>query len=138
MAMMSGGTMSKLGLGVLAGTLALGGVQFGMASDSLRPSDASLRPAGQDVAAMVNRSGKGDRDAVPGGVPSATLSFSVNGLDATSIAMRLPLAAREQAGDPVKVAPAKAGRAKAMIACEPVVSPLTEVAKLLGPGRCVT
>jgi hypothetical protein len=32
----------------------------------------------------------------------------------------------------------KQGRNKPTIACEPMVSSLTEVAKLLQPGRCVT
>jgi hypothetical protein len=32
----------------------------------------------------------------------------------------------------------KSGGQKTAVACEPVVSVLTEVAKLLQPGRCVT
>jgi hypothetical protein len=32
----------------------------------------------------------------------------------------------------------KSGDRKNAVACEPVVSVLTEVAKLLQPGRCVT
>jgi hypothetical protein len=35
-------------------------------------------------------------------------------------------------------APAFAKPGKTAVACEPVVSVLTEVAKLLQPGRCVT
>jgi hypothetical protein len=35
-------------------------------------------------------------------------------------------------------APAKPGASKMTVACEPPVSVLTEVAKLLQPGRCVT
>jgi hypothetical protein len=34
--------------------------------------------------------------------------------------------------------PARPGPSKMTVACEPPVSVLTEVAKLLQPGRCVT
>jgi len=129
--------MTKIGLAALAASLAFGGVQLGLASDAPKPGDATLRQPLQDAATMVNRSGKSDREAGASRLQSATISFEVDGLAATSIVMRLPAADRIDT-DAIKPAPARPSRQKAMIACEPVVSPLTDVAKLLGPGRCVT
>lgn len=143
--------LSTGALGLVAASLAFGGVQFGMASDDgLVRGDASLRSAvTRDIAATVNRAIKTDRGAL---VPAAadrtttTLSFQLRGLDDTSIAMRLPTAeaarlrAAVSGGIAVNRAAVKASdsRPKAMIACEPVVSPLTDVAKQLAPGRCLT
>ena len=60
----------------------------------------------------------------------------LDGLADTSVLIRVPVA---QAARPSSFAPSwtKSG-AKRTVACEPVVSVLTEVAKLLQPGRCVT
>ena len=136
-------------LGVMVASLALSGVQFGMASDRDVPGDASLQVA-PDVATVVNRLVKSDRDAVVrASVPSTTLAFQLLGLKQTTVAMRMPTASARQlqtASDAPAAAPAKTNvsrepvtkATKTMIACELVVSPLTEVAKQLGPGRCLT
>ena len=54
----------------------------------------------------------------------------------TSVLVRVPVAKEEARNRPV--APVKSGKSKNAVACEPPVSVLTEVAKLLEPGRCVT
>ena len=69
-------------------------------------------------------------------VAMRTISLQFNGLADTSVLVRVPVA---QASRPSSFAPSwtKSGDKRA-VACEPVVSVLTEVAKQLEPGRCVT
>jgi hypothetical protein len=57
-------------------------------------------------------------------------------LSDTSIVVRLPASARINTISEKPKAPA--ATRKSAVACEPPVSVLTEVAKLLQPGRCVT
>ena len=59
----------------------------------------------------------------------------------TSVLIRVPVTREEARSRPVAPPSAiKPGphKSKTTLACEPVVSVLTEVAKLLQPGRCVT
>lgn len=86
---------------------------------------------------VVNRTGKADRiaDRRPGSVPTRTVSLRLNDLAGTSVLIRVPVA---QARSPSAPMILKSPRHKSTVACEPVVSVLTEVAKLLQPGRCVT
>jgi len=90
-------------------------------------------------AAVVNRAAKADRagSAVRSDIPMQTISLKFNGLSDTSVLIRVPVA---QAGRPSSFAPTwtKSGNDRRAVACEPVVSVLTEVAKQLEPGRCVT
>lgn len=96
--------------------------------------------ADDGTAAGVNRAAKADRVSVvrnPGGV---TLSFKVPGVDGVSVATRMPAA---DAADAFRKAPAAPATSRGpatprAVACEPVVSVLTAVAKQLEPGRCVT
>jgi hypothetical protein len=75
-------------------------------------------------------------------VPTQTISLRLDALADTSILVRVPAAkeARNGSSAPSPFAPAAttSGSRKMAVACEPVVSVLTEVAKLLQPGRCVT
>lgn len=129
-------------LGTMVALLALSGVQFGMADV---PGDASLRAP--DAATAVNRIAKGDRSAVvKASMPSTTLAFQLLGLKQTTVAMRMTTGAvqlKTAADAPAVVPKTNASRtpvtksSKTMIACELVVSPLTEIAKQLGPGRCL-
>jgi hypothetical protein len=67
--------------------------------------------------------------------------MKVDSLADTSILIRIPLekeAKNEQPTQPAAKPPAKGGAKRMTVACEPVVSVLTEVAKLLQPGKCVT
>lgn len=130
-------------LGLIAASLAFGGVQFGMASDgglarAVR-GDAALREnVSHDAVFAVNRAAKADRDAIaPAQVNTVTLSFQLPGLKDGSVAMRLSTAEAIRLRPVANTAKATTRR-RATLACEPVVSVLTDVAKLLEPGRCIT
>ena len=85
----------------------------------------------------INRAAKADRAATkvaPG--QNRTIAFRPDSLADTSVLVRVPVAKEEARNRPV--APLKSGKSKNAVACEPPVSVLTEVAKLLEPGRCVT
>jgi len=85
----------------------------------------------------INRATKSDRAPVPASpVTTRTIALQPDGLDDTSVLVRVPIA-KEARNVPAPTKPAKADR-KMAVACEPTVSVLTEVAKLLQPGRCVT
>jgi hypothetical protein len=91
----------------------------------------------------VNRSGKADRlsDLKQSAVPTRTVSMRLNDLAETSVLLRIPAVIETGNAKPATMLQnqnQKQGRNKPTIACEPMVSSLTEVAKLLQPGRCVT
>ena len=89
-------------------------------------------------ASGINRAAKADRaGSVRSDVPTQTISLKLDALSDTSVLVRIPVA---QAVRPRSFAPSwiKSGNDKRAVACEPVVSVLTEVAKQLEPGRCVT
>ncbi|EKS34100.1 MAG: hypothetical protein EKK35_02290 [Bradyrhizobiaceae bacterium] len=134
-------------LGVVAAVLALGAVHLEVSAgnDLLGPVQrgeaAATMPAGESMAVNVDRSAKGDRDpvaAVPGGV---TISFKVPGMTDSSVMVRMPSG---DAAEAVRKAPSTVGTGRGSsagtrpVACEPVVSVLTAVAKQLAPGRCIT
>jgi hypothetical protein len=117
-------------------SLAFGAVQFASGHDL---TDGLQALAGSQPTG-VNRAAKADRVAaflVPS-APTRTISFKLAELADTSIVVRIPLTAEARSN----VAPAsllmKPGAPRSAVACEPVVSVLTEVAKRLQPGRCVT
>lgn len=90
--------ISKCALGLIAASLALGGVQFGMASDNglaraIRGDARLWQTDSLSIASAVNRSAKSDRAvALPAPMDTATLSFQLPGLTNMSVAMRLPSA----------------------------------------------
>ncbi|UWU93386.1 hypothetical protein [Bradyrhizobium sp. CB1015] len=89
----------------------------------------------------VNRAAKADRlaDIKPAAVPTRTVSMRLNDLADTSVLLRVPAVIETgNAKTPVLLQNQKKPRNKPTIACEPMVSSLTEVARLLQPGRCVT
>lgn len=90
-------------------------------------------------ATAVNRAAKADRaPGAAGPVASArTIALRIDRLADTSVLVRVPVA-REARNTPAAPAVIKPRDRKTAVACEPVVSVLTEVAKLLDPGRCVT
>jgi len=125
----------------VAGTLGLAQLAAGEAVSSASLADrfqAVSEPAG---AAGINRTGKGDREAKV--VPAAetrTVLLKVQSLADTSVLVRIPVQkdARNLSPTQPTVKPAGDKPKKMTVACEPPVSVLTEVAKLLQPGRCVT
>ena len=144
--------MASGSLGVVAAVLALGAVHLEVSAGNelLGPAqrgDASViapARAGESNATVTNvdRSAKGDRETAVSPAGGLTLSFRLPGLPDTSVAMRMPSG---EAADALRKAPAPttgSGKGSSAgsrpVACEPVVSVLTDVAKRLEPGRCVT
>jgi hypothetical protein len=90
---------------------------------------------------VVNRAAKTDRgpilaEPVP---PTQTIDIHVDRLPSTSVLVRVPRTKEAHS----RLAPAssfqvRSADRKPAVACEPVVSVLTEIAKRLQPGRCVT
>jgi hypothetical protein len=124
----------KIVFGAAAVSLTLGAVQLASGHDLAVPL-LSGKPG--DV---VNRAAKADRAVVAAPASSSrTIAFKPFDLPDTSVLVRIPLTqqARETARTPLPL-PIRSGQNKPMVACEPVVSVLTEVARKLQPGRCVT
>ena len=97
--------------------------------------DAVGEPAG---AAGINRIAKADREAKAAPAEATrTVMLKVESLADTSVLVRIPLQ-KDANGLPPLSKPAADKAKKMTVACEPPVSVLTEVAKLLQPGRCVT
>jgi hypothetical protein len=131
--------IAKVIFAALAASLTLGVVQLASGQDLAGRFDALRDPAGSDI----NRAAKGDRVA---NIPAAatltrTILLKVDSLADTSVLLRVPVAKEARnAPAPAATKPGarKPERTKMAVACEPTVSVLTEVAKLLQPGRCVT
>ena len=125
--------IQKVFLGAVALAATLGAVQLAFGHDlSDRWRAVSDKPGH-----VVNRSGKSDRlaDMKPGVVPTRTVSMRLNDLADTSVLLRVPAVIGNAKPASTLLKPS---RNRPTIACEPMVSSLTEVAKLLQPGRCVT
>ena len=87
----------------------------------------------------VDRSAKGDREAVGAPVNGVTISFKVPGSDDSSVMVRMPSGdAADARKAPVSTVGKGSSAGSRPVACEPVVSVLTAVAKQLAPGRCIT
>ena len=104
---------------------------------------APARAGGSEaIVTNVDRSGKSDRETGVSPTGGLTLSFRLPGLPDSSVAMRVPSG---EAADALRKAPASttgsnkgSSAGSRPVACEPVVSVLTDVAKRLEPGRCIT
>jgi hypothetical protein len=122
-------------LGTIAVSLSLGAAQLALGSDlSGAMQGGSVAP----VDFSINRASKGDRadKAVVVPAQTRTIALRLNAFSDTSFLVRLPVPnGPGSSSSPSRVKP---GNAKAMVACEPVVSLLTEVARQLQPGRCMT
>jgi hypothetical protein len=130
--------MSQFSKGILAAfavTLTLGAAQFASGRDlSVGQDDAATV-----AEATINRSAKADRAARVAGpaLQTQTISLRLDALAATSVLIRIPLAQAARDSTSARPITTSPGR-KLTVACEPVVSVLTEVARQLQPGRCVT
>jgi hypothetical protein len=156
--------MSYIRKGIFAAaaiTLSFGAAQFALGEDLT----VGMRTAGIPDQA-IDRSAKTDRAPILAEpvVPTQTISIHVDRVPGTSVLVRIPVATHEDQGGTDKTradqgaaagqesanqgnAPqgnaAPAGQQvkvqhKPTLACEPVVSVLTEIAKRLQPGRCIT
>ena len=125
--------ISKAALGAIAITLTLGAVQLASGHDLVNRWQA----ASEQPRHIVRHPGKADRLAglKPFAAPVKTVSFRLNDLADTSVLLRIPSVQARTTKRPMLLWNRSR---KPTLACEPVVSALTEVAKLLEPGRCVT
>lgn len=156
-------TISSIGFGAIAVSLTLGALQFASGHDLTGGLGAGLGTGlgtglaaglgaglgtgpGNDLAAAsdtshtgVNRAARSDRagPAVAPSTPTRTISIRLDRLADTSVLIRIPVV-RESSNIPPAPFLTSPGDRKLTVACEPVVSVLTEVAKLLRPGRCIT
>jgi hypothetical protein len=140
-------------LGAIAASLTIGAVQFASGHDLTGVLIGnSLASASAVNANAVNRSAKADRaESLPASVSQMkTISLRLSQFTDTSFLLRIPSAsaAKEVSGNGsndsappsqllIKSDGAKLNM-KRPVACEPSVSVLTEIAKSLQPGRCVT
>jgi hypothetical protein len=127
-------------VGALAVVLPLGAMHLPSGRQLAVQADAT-------VATVVNRTAKSDRGSVRK-MPAEgrTVSIRLESLPNASVVIQLPerrpLLVEERGAKLRKPhtgrAPAASESRRRTIACEPVVSVLTEVAKQLQPGRCIT
>ncbi len=139
-------------LGTVAASLALGAVHLEIASghDLLGPvqrGDARIYSSDQlantatATAMTVNRDGKSDRMAAPTNASGATLAFRIQGVNDTSILMRVPtdrLAKSQRSPVASQTSQQKSPNATRPVACEPPMSVLSTGAKQVGTARCLT
>ena len=131
--------MSQTSRGIFAGlaiALTLGAVPLALGRDLSGGAQAPLDPP----ATLVNRAAKTDRAAGVAGaaLPTQTISLPLNGVSDTSVLVRVPIAQAGRSGSSSTPSWLKSGTGKRAVPCEPVVSVLTDLAKRLEPGRCVT
>ncbi|WP_441243142.1 hypothetical protein [Tardiphaga sp. 768_D3_N2_1] len=132
--------VSSLVLGMVAGATMFGAIQYASGNDLRGTLIDSDKVASSDV----NRAAKGDRASLitTQNEQSQTLSFRVQGLSDTSILLRMGVApvvapTKNEAVN-IRPLPMNAKPQRAAVGCEPPVSVLSEMAKMLQPGRCVT
>ena len=118
-------------------------IASGRALDRIAPDDARIQTGTAIAESGVNRGAKGDREAMTASAAEGrTITFQHPELPSTTVALRLwETFGLAKGRAPLKDAKEKNGRAnkpKHAVACEGVVSALTEVAKQLEAGRCVT
>ena len=137
---------SKIIFAALAAAATLGAVQIaaGEAASTANLADRFQALGEPQGAAGIDRTAKTDREPkVLGANEARTILLKVESLVDTSVLVRIPVQKEARnlppAPTPAPVVKPASDKAKKMtVACEPVVSVLTEVAKLLQPGKCVT
>jgi hypothetical protein len=120
-------------LGAVALAATFGAVQFASGHDLT----VGMSSSGTSEQEEVNRAVKADRAAVVATPAQArTISIRLERLPNTSIVVRLPAAREARSTGPALFI--KSGERAGTVACEPMVSVLTEIVRQLQPGRCVT
>lgn len=128
-------------LTVAAAPFAMGGELPAWLVRSPTVAAASAPVSAGDQANAVERAGKSDRAVIMRtGVASQTFSIQPSGMSGTSVLVRVVSQKPDRRANekPASRLQPHDKAAKPRGACEPVVSMLTEVAKRLEPGRCVT
>ncbi len=121
--------------GAIALAMTLGAAQFASGEDLT----VGMRTAGTTTD-VVNRAAKADRGPILAEPAAATrtIDIRVDRLPSTSVLVRLPRSGEAHGGAVPSSFQLRSGEQKLPVACEPVVSVLTEIAKRLRPGRCIT
>jgi hypothetical protein len=124
--------------GVIALSLTFGAVASGR--DLGKPGVVGQVNVADASTAAINRASKTDRAARVTGpaIRTQTMALQLNDLANTSVLIRVPLLRNVGIGTPASSATMSGPANAAAVACEPSVSVLTEVAKRLQPGRCLT
>ena len=144
--------MSRTGKFAILGTVAasamlVGAMQFALGHDLGPAVPEARRDQLGTLKDNVNRVAKADREALLAeATPTRTVSIKLAAFADTSFLLRLPLTntgaqtGRNEPPQGTQLISTEGERreAKRTIACEPSVSILTEIAKRLQPGRCVT
>src|ERR1700758_4861572 len=122
-------------LGAVAVTLSLGAAQFAFGEDFT----VGMRTSGIPDQA-IDRSGKTDRAPLLAEpvAPTQTISIHVDRFPDTSVLVRIPPTHEAQGSAAPASLQLRSIEKKPTVACEPVVSVLTEIARHLQPGRCIT
>ncbi|MBA7630400.1 hypothetical protein ES703_37922 [subsurface metagenome] len=134
---------SKVVFAVLAVAATLGAAQLaaGEAISSANLADRFPAVGESAGATAINRTSKGDRETQAAtAAATRTVLLKVESLAGTSVLVRIPVQKDARNLPPAQSTSKSAAdkTRKMTVACEPPVSVLTEVAKLLQPGRCVT
>jgi hypothetical protein len=134
--------MSQISRAIFASaavSLTLGAVPLALGRDLYGAQDPQAALGGTPATA-INRAAKADRIAgvAHADVPTQTISLRLSGVSDTSVLVRIPVAQAASGGASAAPSWTKSGDGKRAVACEPVVSVLTDIAKRLAPGRCVT
>jgi hypothetical protein len=132
--------LSKAVFGAIAASLTLGAVQLASGHDLT----LGRQVLNDTPATIINRSAKTDRAARTAGsvAQTQTIALRLESLSDTTVLVRMPVAKKPETA--VRNGPAapslfKSGdRRKTPVGCEPVFSVLSDAAKQLQPGRCVT
>jgi len=141
MSQLSKGIFGTIAVSLTLGTL--GAVQLAAGRDLAGTQVSAASSEAVNTSAVINRAAKADRadGAVGSTAVMRTISLRQDVLTDTSVLIRLPVAkeAKKEARNNAPVrSVVKPQARKTTVACEPPVSVLTEVAKRLEPGRCVT
>lgn len=128
--------VSSLVLGIVAGVTMFGAIQFASGND-LR---GTLTVADKTAVSGVNRAAKSDRGAqiTAQNEQGQTVSFRVQGLSNMSVLLRLEGTPAKNEAATSRAIPMNPKPQSAAVGCEPPVSVLSEMAKILQPSRCVT
>jgi hypothetical protein len=117
--------------GALAVSLTLGAMQLAFGPDLVRAEQVGANDAPR---AAINRAAKADRADVPAlPLPTRTIALRFDGLSDMTVLLRVDLGGAARPNVPALTKPGTT-----TVACEPVVSVLTDLAKRLQPGRCIT
>lgn len=121
--------------GVIAVAMTSGAVQFAAGEDLT----VGMRAAGMPDQG-VNRAAKADRAPMIAEpvARTQTISIHVDRFPDTSVLVRIPASHEARSSSAPSPVQLRSGAKKPTVACEPVVSVLTDIAKRLEPGRCVT